>query len=33
MKPKNHGKEWTAQEIKQLEKLADQNTLTRVIGL
>ncbi len=31
--PKNHGKEWTAQDIKQLEKLADQNTPTRVIGL
>ena len=31
--PKNHGKEWTKQDIKQLEKLADQNTPTRVIGL
>lgn len=31
--PKNHGKKWTAQDIKQLEKLADQNTPTRVIGL
>ena len=31
--PKNHGKEWTSQDIKQLEKLADQNTPTRVIGL
>jgi len=31
--PKNHEKKWTAQDIKQLEKLADQNTPTRVIGL
>lgn len=31
--PKNHGKAWNNQEIKQLEKLADQNTPTRVIGL
>lgn len=31
--PKNNGKEWTSQDIKQLEKLADQNTPTRVIGL
>ncbi len=30
---KNHKKEWTNQDIKQLEKLADQNTPTRVIGL
>lgn len=33
MTPKNNGKKWTAQDIKQLEKLADQNTPTRVIGL
>lgn len=32
-RPKNHGKEWTVQDIKQLEKLANQNTPTRVIGL
>lgn len=31
--PNNHGKQWTAEEIKQLEKLADQNTPTRIIGL
>jgi hypothetical protein len=31
--PKNHRKEWTNQDIKQLKKLADQNTPTRVIGL
>ncbi|MDW8301761.1 MAG: hypothetical protein RML38_04810 [Bacteroidia bacterium] len=31
--PKNHGKSWTQTEVKQLEKLADQNTPTRVIGL
>jgi len=30
---RNTGKEWTAKEVKQLEKLADQNTPTRVIGL
>ncbi len=31
--PKNHGKSWTPEDVKQLEKLADQNTPTRVIGL
>jgi len=31
--PKNHRKEWTNQDIKQLKKLADQNTPTRVIAL
>ena len=31
--PKNHGKPWTAQQVNQLEKLAKQNTPTRVIGL
>ena len=31
--PKNHGKPWTPADIKQLEKLADGNTPTRVIGL
>lgn len=30
---RNSGKPWTNQEVKQLEKLADQNTPTRVIGL
>lgn len=32
-KPKNHGREWSNQELRQLGKLADQNTPTRVIGL
>lgn len=31
--PKNHGKPWTADDLKQLEKLAEQNTPTRVMGL
>jgi hypothetical protein len=31
--PPNAGKKWTATDVKQLEKLADQNTPTRVIGL
>ena len=31
--PPNHGKPWTKQEVRTLEKLADQNTPTRVIGL
>lgn len=30
---KNSGKPWTAQDVKTLEKLAQQNTPTRVIGL
>ena len=30
---KNHSKKSTAQDIKQLEELADHNTPTRVIGL
>jgi len=30
---RNSGKPWTTQEVKQLQKLADQNTPTRVIGL
>ena len=32
-KPANHGKPWTSKDVKQLEKLADGNTPTRVIGL
>jgi len=32
-KPVNHGKPWTDKQIAQLEKLAAQNTPTRVIGL
>lgn len=31
--PSNHGKEWSNQEISDLQRLADQNTPTRVIGL
>lgn len=31
--PPNHGKEWTKPEVKQLEKLADGNTPTRIIAL
>jgi hypothetical protein len=31
--PPNHGKPWTPEEVKTLEKLADQNTPTRVIAL
>lgn len=30
---RNSGKHWSPQEVKQLEKLADGNTPTRVIGL
>jgi hypothetical protein len=32
-RPPNAGKKWTPTEVKQLEKLAVQNTPTRVIGL
>ncbi len=32
-KPENHGKPWTDKQVLQLEKLVDQNTPTRVIGL
>ncbi len=32
-KPDNHRKEWTPQDVKSLEKLAKENTPTRVIGL
>lgn len=31
--PKNHNKPWTPTQVKQLEKLAQQNTPTRVIAL
>ncbi|HEL5340015.1 TPA: hypothetical protein UOJ00_003012 [Stenotrophomonas maltophilia] len=31
--PKNHGKDWTPAEVKQLKTLAAENTPTRVIGL
>jgi hypothetical protein len=30
---RNSGKPWTSQDVKALEKLAKQNTPTRVIGL
>ena len=32
-KPENQGEPWTKQDIAQLEKLANQNTPTRVIGV
>lgn len=32
-KPANHNKTWSRQEVQQLQKLADGNTPTRVIGL
>jgi len=32
-KPNNHAKPWTPQDVSNLEKLAAQNTPTRVIGL
>ena len=31
--PSNHNKQWSAAEVKQLQKLADGNTPTRVIAL
>ena len=31
--PKNHGKPWTPNEVKQLKELAKGNTPTRVAGL
>jgi hypothetical protein len=32
-RPPNDGKHWSKDEVRKLEKLADQNTPTRVIGL
>ena len=32
-KPSNHGKQWSAQDVLQLKKLAKGNTPTRVAGL
>ncbi|MCA9469691.1 MAG: hypothetical protein KC643_30200 [Nitrospira sp.] len=32
-KPSNHGKSWTKDDVRKLEKLVDENTPTRVIGL
>ena len=31
--PKNHHKQWTSQDIKQLKQLAKENTPTRVMGI
>jgi hypothetical protein len=31
--PKNHGKSWSKDDLKQLKQLAKENTPTRVIGL
>lgn len=31
--PANNGKPWTPQDVRQLQRLADQNTPTRVIAL
>lgn len=31
--PENHGKAWTDAEVRELRKLAKENTPTRVIGL
>jgi hypothetical protein len=31
--PKNHGKDWTRQEVKALRQLVKENTPTRVIGI
>lgn len=31
--PPNHGKDWKPTEVKELRKLASENTPTRVIGL
>jgi hypothetical protein len=31
--PENHGKEWSDNDLQKLEKLIDQNTPTRVMGL
>ena len=32
-KPANHGRPWTPPQVKELKKLAKENTPTRVIGL
>ena len=32
-KPSNHGKAWTKGDLTKLQKMVDQNTPTRVIGL
>jgi hypothetical protein len=32
-KPTNHGKQWGSSEVSELQRLANQNTPTRVIGI
>jgi hypothetical protein len=32
-KPENHGKQWSAEDVKALKQLAKENTPTRVMGL
>jgi hypothetical protein len=32
-KPSHHGEQWTQAQVQNLQKLANQNTPTRVIGL
>ena len=32
-RPTNHGKPWTGQQVRDLKKLAGENTPTRVMGL
>lgn len=31
--PSNHGKQWTSNDVSELQHLADRNTPTRVIGI
>jgi hypothetical protein len=31
--PSNHGKQWTSNDVSHLQRLANQNTPTRVIGV
>lgn len=31
--PTNHGKQWTSNDVSQLQHLANENTPTRVIGI
>lgn len=31
--PSNHGKQWNSNDVAQLQRLANQNTPTRVIGI
>ena len=32
-RPSNHGKQWTSNDVSELQRLANQNTPTRVIGI